>query len=260
MNVPMRKSANREERSKGRGEGKFDFSSWSELPELDTSAVFDSDLGAQRVGLFERLIALGMIVVFLPVMALVALAIKLESPSGPIIYQQDRVGLNRRRGGSGVNGRGVERRKTPGAGTVFPIYKFRTMIPDAEKLSGPVWALAKDPRITRLGQFLRKCRLDELPQLFNVLFGHMRLIGPRPERPHFVQELADKIPGYTGRLQVHPGITGLAQIEREYDSDLDDVKKKVRYDLYYARHRDAVLDMKILIKTVNVVLRRKGAH
>jgi lipopolysaccharide/colanic/teichoic acid biosynthesis glycosyltransferase len=262
MKVLKRTFSNGEEGAREKTEGKFNFSNWSELPALPTTTGSELPRAEQRVGIWERAIALGMIVIFSPVMALTALVIKVDSPGGPVVYKQDRVGLNRRQTANGGNGRsgGPDRRKTPGAGTVFPIYKFRTMVPDAEKLSGPVWASEKDPRITRLGLFLRKTRLDELPQLFNVLFGHMRLIGPRPERPHFVRELSEKIPDYTERLQVHPGITGLAQIEREYDSDLDDVKKKVRYDLYYARHRDTVLDMKIMLKTVEVVLRRKGAH
>jgi len=107
---------------------------------------------------------------------------------------------------------------------------------------------------------MRKTRLDELPQLFNILNGEMRLIGPRPERPHFVEKLSGEIPEYTGRLAVHPGVTGLAQIEREYDASLDDVRKKVMYDVFYAQNRSRMMDMKILLRTIDVVIRGKGAH
>jgi lipopolysaccharide/colanic/teichoic acid biosynthesis glycosyltransferase len=153
-----------------------------------------------------------------------------------------------------------DRRKTPGLGTTFEIWKFRTMIPDAEKSSGPVWATAHDPRITRLGRFLRLSRLDELPQLVNVVKGDMRIIGPRPERPHFVRQLVERMPEYRERLSVPPGITGLAQVEREYDASVDDVRTKVKYDVYYVKNRSARLDAKILLKTIHVVVSRKGAR
>jgi lipopolysaccharide/colanic/teichoic acid biosynthesis glycosyltransferase len=134
------------------------------------------------------------------------------------------------------------------------------MIPDAEAGTGPVWAAEDDPRITPTGRFLRKTRLDELPQLWNVLRGEMRLVGPRPERPHFVDMLSERVPGYRDRLRVPPGITGLAQVEREYDADVEDVRKKLRYDLYYIENRRPTFDLRILAKTVLVVLGRKGAR
>ncbi len=140
------------------------------------------------------------------------------------------------------------------------IWKFRTMIPDAEARTGPVWASENDPRITRTGRVLRHLRLDELPQLFNVFRGQMRLIGPRPERPHFVSELSVDMPDYPKRLEVPPGITGLAQVEKQYDTIIDDVRTKLQYDLFYVRNRCRLLDIKILVKTIDVVLRGRGAR
>jgi lipopolysaccharide/colanic/teichoic acid biosynthesis glycosyltransferase len=134
------------------------------------------------------------------------------------------------------------------------------MVPDAEAKTGPVWALQNDPRITRVGRLLRYLRFDELPQLINVVQGHMRLIGPRPERPQFVEQLTKAVPEYPRRLTVAPGITGLAQVQRDYDEDLDDVRTKLKYDLFYVDHRCPMLNFKILMKTVDVVLRGRGAH
>jgi lipopolysaccharide/colanic/teichoic acid biosynthesis glycosyltransferase len=193
-----------------------------------------------------------------PILLLVALAIKLESPGGPVFYRQVRVGVDRRR--DRKPHMGSDRRSETGFGKPFRIWKFRTMIPDAEAATGPVWALARDPRITRVGQVLRHLRLDELPQLMNVISGEMSLIGPRPERPHFVERLSREMPNYSGRLQVTPGITGLAQVEREYDASVQDVKTKLKYDLFYVEHKSALMDLKILLRTVDVVLRGRGAH
>jgi exopolysaccharide biosynthesis polyprenyl glycosylphosphotransferase len=163
---------------------------------------------------------------------------KLLSP-GPVFYRQERVGRD---------------------GQVFDFLKIRTMVVDAEKHTGPVWATADDPRVTSLGRFLRKTRLDEVPQLFLVLKGDMSLIGPRPERPFFVEQFSRQIPLYERRLMVRPGITGWAQIHHNYDRSTDDVIEKLRYDLYYIRHLSVSLDLQIIIKTVGVMLRKQGAH
>ena len=212
----------------------------------------------------ERSVALVLLVIFAPAMLLIALAIKIESPGGPVFYLQERVGVNRRRGRSGSRrdraATGKDRRRRPAEGRPFKIWKFRTMVPDAEKHTGPVWAAYDDPRVTRVGGFLRKTRLDELPQLINVLRGEMRLVGPRPERPHFVSRLVEGVPQYRERLQVPPGITGLAQVERSYDEDLDDVRTKLKYDLFYIENRKPILDLKILLKTLGVVIGRRGSR
>ncbi len=263
----------------------FDFSSWRDLPLAVPPAIAGRRGPPQRVGVLERGVALIGMIMLSPVMAAVALAIKLDSPGGPVIYRQERVGLNRRNGEAGGNGGhgaggnggnggngsnggsggsggsgGPERRRAPAYGRSFLLCKFRTMIPDAEKHTGPVWAAKRDPRVTRVGRVLRKLRLDEIPQLYNVLRGDMRLIGPRPERPHFVAQLCEAIPQYAERLKVPPGITGLAQVEREYDSSVDDVKRKIMYDLFYVRHWSRLLDAKIMVKTIDVALRGSGAR
>lgn len=172
----------------------------------------------------------------LPLWLLVALLIKLDS-RGPVLYQQDRVGLN---------------------GKLFRIVKFRSMIEDAEKLSGPKWAEEQDPRITRVGRWIRKLRIDEVPQFWNVLKGEMSLVGPRPERPFFVEKLKKEIPLYSRRLRVRPGITGWAQIKGRYDRSIDDVKQKLQYDIFYLENMSLRMDMKILLNTIYVVLLGKG--
>jgi lipopolysaccharide/colanic/teichoic acid biosynthesis glycosyltransferase len=216
----------------------------------------------ERVGLLERLAALVLLLMISPLMLLITLAVKLDSPKGRVFYRQERVGLNRRREdcAGDVAAEQRERRATPGHGQVFLIFKFRTMVPEAEKLTGPVWASERDPRVTRVGRVLRRLRLDELPQLLNVVLGQMRLIGPRPERPLFVEELREQIPDYTHRLKVHPGITGLAQVEREYDGSVTDVRKKVQYDLFYVQHRSRLLDIKIMLRTIMVMILGRGAR
>lgn len=217
---------------------------------------------AIRGNLSERLAALGLLILSSPVLLVLMAAVRLLSPGGPVFYRQVRVGQDRRRSdrASTPPPSGVERRVKPGHGQPFQIWKFRTMVPDAEARTGPVWAASEDPRITPIGRFLRKTRLDELPQLLNVVNGEMGLIGPRPERPHFVEQLAESIPEYRQRLQVRPGITGLAQVSRAYDTDEGDVKKKVQYDVFYIRNRDFRLKLLILTRTVGVVLGRRGAH
>jgi exopolysaccharide biosynthesis polyprenyl glycosylphosphotransferase len=175
-------------------------------------------------------------VVVSPVLAAVVIAIKLES-AGPVIYSQERVGR---------------------FGEIFRIFKFRSMRIDAEA-NGPVWAAGHgDPRLTRVGKFLRRTHLDELPQLFNVLRGEMSLVGPRPERPHFVEKLDREIPRYDERLLIKPGMTGLAQVHYRYDQSIADVKRKLRFDLLYVKRMCLMLDARILAWTFLVVLTGKG--
>ncbi len=240
----------------------FDFSPWIRLPTSPVATRASVVKSRKRVDLWERRVALLAMIVASPLMLVIALAIKLDSPGGPVLFRQRRVGLDRRdlQGGPGTPDNGSDRRRKQRFGQVFWLFKFRTMIPDAERLTGPVWATENDPRITRVGRILRYLRLDELPQLFNVLRGQMGLIGPRPERPHFVRQLCADIPGYQQRLKVPPGITGLAQVERTYDASLDDVRKKIMYDLFYVQNRCRLLDIKILIKTLDVALRGRGAR
>ena len=170
-----------------------------------------------------------------PVMAAVALAVKMES-SGPAIYKQERVGVD---------------------GKPFTIYKFRSMAVDAEKNTGAVWASKNDSRVTKVGRFIRKTHLDELPQLLNVLRGEMSLIGPRPERPDFVGYLKQNIEGYQRRTAIKPGITGLAQVLHKYDETLQDVRKKVRYDLEYIGGANFSTDLKIALLTMRKMVNRQ---
>ena len=172
-----------------------------------------------------------------PLLLLTALAVRLESP-GPILYAQERVG---------------ER------GRMFTLYKFRSMRADAER-GTPIWARDRDDRVTRIGRFIRVTRLDELPQLWNVLCGDMSFVGPRPERPFFVEQLAEAIPFYRQRHAVKPGITGWAQVKYRYGASIEDAREKLRYDLYYVKHMSIVFDMTIVFDTVKVILSGKGAQ
>jgi len=167
-----------------------------------------------------------------PLMLLTAIAVKLES-TGPAIYRQKRVGES---------------------GRVFLIYKFRSMRADAEQAGQPVWARDKDERVTRVGRFIRVTRLDELPQLWNVMRGDMSFVGPRPERPFFVEQLAREIPFYTQRHAVKPGLTGWAQVKYRYGSTIEDAMEKLRYDLYYIKHQSLVFEVTIALDTVKVIL------
>jgi sugar transferase (PEP-CTERM system associated) len=185
---------------------------------------------------FDISVSLAGLILSLPLMILVAVAIKLDS-AGPVFYRQPRLGQN---------------------GCVFILNKFRSMHQDAERDTGPVWSAEQDPRITRVGAILRRTRLDELPQLFNVLVGHMSFIGPRPERPEFVAELQKQIPYYMERLAVKPGVTGWAQIKYEYGSSVEDAIEKLQYDLYYIKNLSLFLDLLILLSTVQVVLFARG--
>jgi len=203
----------------------------------------------------------------LPLFIIVPILIKLDSP-GPVFYSQVRVGQNRRKSDRRYcqrtdvrsERRSRDRRRENNFGRTFEVLKFRTMVNDAEKASGPVWASKNDPRITRLGAFLRKTRIDEIPQFINVLRGDMSLVGPRPERPKFVGELREKIDNYERRLEVKPGLTGLAQVEAGYDTSLESVRRKVNYDVEYIDNWTPWMDFKILCKTVIVVLTGKGAQ
>ncbi len=185
---------------------------------------------------FDLLLALVMLVFTAPVIPLVALAIKLDSP-GPIFFKQVRVGRG---------------------GRPFSIVKFRSMRQDAEAATGAVWASDYDPRITRIGRFLRKSRLDEIPQLWNVFVGDMSFVGPRPERPEFDEELEREIPFYRARRAVRPGLTGWAQVSHGYGNTLFDALRKVEYDLYYIKNESLYLDLLILLRTVAVVLKLGG--
>ncbi len=197
-----------------------------------------------------------------PLMLAIALLIKLTS-RGPVLYVQPRVGLDRRAGPRErrslyKNAPYAQRRVVNHGGDVFRIYKFRTMH-ENEVEAEEVWARPEDPRITPLGRVLRKYRLDELPQLFNVLRGDMNLVGPRPEQPRIFAELRDQIDRYPVRQRVLPGITGWAQVNQAYDQSLDDVRRKVDLDLEYLDRRSAVEDVRIMLRTVPVMLLRRGA-
>jgi lipopolysaccharide/colanic/teichoic acid biosynthesis glycosyltransferase len=196
------------------------------------------------------------IVVTFPLWILIAIAIKLTS-RGPVFYDQTRIGLDQRGTDSQSND---PRRKQDLGGRPFRIYKFRTMSMNAEHATGPVWATQDDGRVTRLGRVLRQYRLDELPQLINVLKGDMNVVGPRPERPTIVAHLRETIPNYQVRHRVRPGITGHAQVNLQYDSSLDDVKRKIDYDLEYIRRQGFWADLKIMAQTLPVMLFRRGAR
>jgi len=188
--------------------------------------------------LFDILFSSAILVLTAPIMALTAVLVKLES-KGPVFYRQERVGQN---------------------GAVFDVVKFRSMRTDAEKDGKPVWATKNDDRVTKVGRFIRKVRIDELPQLINVLKGEMSLVGPRPERAYFVDELVAKIPYYAVRHSVKPGVTGWAQVRYEYGSTIEDSVEKLQYDLYYVKNHTLFLDLLILLETVAVVLTGKGAR
>jgi sugar transferase (PEP-CTERM system associated) len=188
--------------------------------------------------LFDLVAAGALLLMALPVMLLTAIAIRLES-RGPILYRQERVGQG---------------------GRPFLCTKFRSMRVDAEKDGVARWAQAKDPRVTRVGNFIRKMRIDELPQLINVLRGEMSLVGPRPERPSFVAQLKESIRFYDVRHSVKPGLTGWAQVRYSYGASVEDASRKLQFDLYYVKNHSLFLDLLILVETVRVVLFREGAH
>ncbi len=205
--------------------------------------VFGSgfDQGVLRRGV-KRLCDLGsaglLLLASAPVMLATALLIKLESP-GPVLYRQQRVGLN---------------------GRHFDVIKFRSMRTDAEKDGRPRWATSNDDRVTRVGRVIRRLRIDELPQIFNVLLGDMSIIGPRPERPFFVEQLTRELPYYALRHSIKPGVTGWAQVRYPYGATVEDSLQKLQYDLYYIKNHNLMLDLLVLAETVGVVLTGKGAR
>lgn len=190
-----------------------------------------------------------------PLMAVIAALIKLTSP-GPVLFTQVRVGVDRRRGSSRLPGDG--RRQDDRGGRPFHMYKFRTM-EHRDETTSQKWAAEEESRVTPIGRWLRKFRLDELPQLYNVLRGDMNIVGPRPEQPEIFQRLRREVPRYDDRQQVLPGITGLAQIELGYDRSVEDVRRKVSMDLRYIERRSVAEDLRILLKTVPVVVFGRGA-
>jgi sugar transferase (PEP-CTERM system associated) len=201
----------------------------------DALACGPVERGLRRLA--EIMISVGLLLLTLPVLAIAALAIRIDSP-GPVLYRQSRVGLN---------------------GRIFTLIKLRSMRTDAEA-KGPAWAAKGDPRVTRVGAFLRKTRIDELPQLINVLRGEMGFVGPRPERPHFVDQLAEIIPFYRDRNFVKPGVTGWAQVNYPYGASIEDARQKLSYDLYYVKHRSLMLDAFIVLATIRVILFQEGAR
>jgi exopolysaccharide biosynthesis polyprenyl glycosylphosphotransferase len=218
--------------------GKVDVARWAEA----MAGVGDRRPGLGQAGsvairVLDVVAATLLLVATLPLSVLTALLIKLDS-QGPVLYRQERVGLD---------------------GRIFTLCKFRSMRTDAEE-AGPAWAVHRDPRVTRVGGLIRRLRIDELPQLFNVLSGEMSLVGPRPERPHFVEQLAEVIPGYRDRTRVKPGVTGWAQVNYPYGASVEDARAKLAYDLYYVKHRSLLMDVMILISTVRVVLFQEGAR
>jgi lipopolysaccharide/colanic/teichoic acid biosynthesis glycosyltransferase len=261
------------------------------------TAVMQPELVSNTASAFAHralnvLLAAVALTVFAPLIVLIALVVKLTS-RGPILYAQVRVGLDRRsraerrawadrrtaaerplgldRRGRPADYRASASRRAPAppaaagrrtvdvGGHAFRIYKFRSMCVDAECSTGAVWATRKDPRVTPIGRFLRHFRLDELPQLYNVLKGDMNIVGPRPERPSIFCRLREEIPEYSLRQRARPGITGWAQVKHTYDSCLDDVRKKVRLDLEYLQRRSLWVDLQIMARTIPVMLFKRGA-
>jgi len=210
---------------------------------LHPSFLIFSD-GFKRSAIFKRLkrgvdiigSLLGL-TLFAPVMLIISLAIRLDS-KGPVLYRQERIGED---------------------GKIFNLLKFRSMSIDAEE-NGPVWAEVDDQRVTRVGRVIRKSRFDEIPQMFNVLKGEMSFIGPRPERPFFVDTLKNEIPYYSERHVIKPGITGWAQICYRYGASKEDALEKLKYDLYYIKHMSLILDLMILFETIKIVFLGKGAR
>lgn len=207
---------------------------WAVVLPMDGASIFNPQLAIKRV--VDIVISLVGMIVFVILLPLLALIIRLDSP-GNIFYSQERTGLN---------------------GKLFRIYKFRSMRVDAEAKTGAVFSRQGDPRVTRVGRFMRKTRLDELPQIVNILRGDMSIVGPRPERPEHIKRLTEKIPFYRTRLVIRPGLTGWAQVRYNYGSTDEDALIKLQYDLYYIRHQSILLDLNIIIRTVGKVLKMSG--
>jgi len=211
-----------DQRVRPQGEGNF------QVAPVDNSLPYAGR--AKRV--VDMLAALGGLLIAAPILVVAALLVKFDS-SGPAFYSQERLGRD---------------------GIPFWILKLRTMTVDAESRTGPVWAADNDPRITRVGRWLRKCRIDELPQLVNVLRGEMSIVGPRPERELFIRQLVEQIPHYEQRLRVRPGITGWAQVTQPYAASIVESRDKLQADLYYLRHISVLMDIQIILKTAKVVV------
>lgn len=218
------------------------------------------DLARRAVDL---VLGVAVLVGTLPLFLIIALAVKLDSP-GPVLYRQRRVGRNRRREQRPLelhdNVIRLNLRRENLHGRPFYMVKFRSMYVDAEQRTGAVWATENDPRVTRVGRFLRRTRLDELPQIWNVLRGEMTFIGPRPERPEFVSQFVEIVDNYGERHWVTPGITGLAQVKQGYDRCIDDVRRKVELDLDYIRHRGFFVDLYVCWSTLAVMVFGRGAR
>jgi len=215
-----------------------------------------SEIRNQRIHRAMNVVVAGIgLVLAAPIMLVFALLVKITSP-GPIFYTQARVGLNRRR----ERGRTTtyDRRTRDVGGKPFMIYKFRTMRADAETAHSAVWASKGDSRVTAIGRTMRRYRIDELPQLLNVIRGDMNVVGPRPERPSIFSRLSDDIAEYPLRQRTRPGITGWAQVNQAYDTSLDDVRSKVRYDLEYIERQGVTEDLRIMARTVPVMIFRRG--
>jgi exopolysaccharide biosynthesis polyprenyl glycosylphosphotransferase len=212
-----------------------------DIVEVDAviAALEDGSSSGRRQRIAKRALDIGGALlgglVLLPFLPVIALAIRLDSP-GPVFYTQTRVGLR---------------------GKPFRMIKFRSMAQDAER-GGAVWARERDPRVTRVGRFMRLTRIDELPQLWNVLRGEMALVGPRPERPEFTTQFEQALPAYAARHAVKPGLTGWAQVRYRYAQDMNEVRKTLEYDLYYVKHASLALDLSILFRTIQVVVRMQG--
>jgi len=266
-------------------------SSYGRAAHLSMAPEFASPTGAERLTRAINIVLAGTaLILLLPLMILIAIAVKLTS-RGPILYTQTRVGVDRRAFADDrrtsserrtapkpryrdrkarIELRALDRRSRRAlalrgrrtedvGGNAFRIYKFRSMCVDAERGCGAVWAKKNDARVTPIGRFLRQLRLDELPQLINVLQGDMNIVGPRPERPSIFCRLREEIPDYRLRQRTRPGITGWAQVKQNYDCCLDDVKRKVSLDLEYLKRRTVWQDIKIMALTIPVIIFRRGA-
>jgi len=241
-----------------------------ERPRRNTRCLGETTRLLKRIN--DVVVSATMLILLSPVLLLVAIAVRLTS-RGPVIFSQQRVGLNLRQkkrdrrqrdeevelpDGIERRGTGINRRRDGGYGKPFTLYKFRTMRVDAEK-NGAQFAVKGDPRVTCIGRFMRKTRLDELPQLWNVLRGEMSLVGPRPERPEFIEKLSAEVPNYINRLGLKPGLTGLAQVINGYDNNIESFKRKVNLDLLYLQNCCYLNDLKIMFRTIRVVLTGSGA-
>ncbi|MBX3440800.1 MAG: sugar transferase [Planctomyces sp.] len=239
---------------------------WLDQPRANLRCLSPQLRVAKRI--IDVVLSLALLAVLWPVMLMVAIAVRVTSP-GPIIFRQTRVGLNLRGGDDRRNSQtaasaperrsaGPDRRGNFAYGRHFTLYKFRTMRQDAER-HGARFATPGDSRVTPIGRFLRRTRLDELPQLWNILKGEMSLVGPRPERPEFVSQLSQQIPDYLQRLGLKPGLTGVAQIVNGYDNEIEGFRRKVAFDVLYLQNCSLWNDVKILIRTIGTVLSGSGA-